>query len=120
VPRCLGSLAVSHTFEELVALQRAADEAHTRVEQLRRTYGPPAQERWTGLQSETYETAWRAWRDLARDLQAALGEYASAERRPRTEVEEEVARAARSAGPGEGADGGAGTEGGAAADRAGD
>ncbi|MBC2868476.1 hypothetical protein H1R13_26965 [Streptomyces mexicanus] len=86
---------MSHTFEELVALQRAADEAHTRVEQLRRTYGPPAQERWTGLQSETYETAWRAWRDLARDLQAALSEYANVERRPRAEVEAEVERAAR-------------------------
>jgi uncharacterized protein YukE len=97
-------LAVSHTFEELVAKQLAADEAHTRVEQLREKYGPPAQERWTGTQSETYETAWRAWRDLARDLQAALNEYASDEGRPRTDVEEEVARAARAVR--EGGDGG--------------
>jgi uncharacterized protein YukE len=88
---------VSHTFEELVAKQRAADEAHTRVEQLRVDYGPPAQERWTGSQSETYETAWRAWRDLARDLQSALSEYASDEGRPRTEIEADVERAARSA-----------------------
>ncbi|MGW5198245.1 hypothetical protein [Streptomyces spiralis] len=93
---------MSHTFEELIAKQRAADEAHTRVEQLRQNYGPPAQERWTGLQSETYETAWRAWRDLARDLQAALNEYASDEGRPRTEVEAEVERAARPAGEGDG------------------
>ncbi|GAA2924233.1 hypothetical protein GCM10010524_62060 [Streptomyces mexicanus] len=103
---------MSHTFEELVALQRAADEAHTRVEQLRRTYGPPAQERWTGLQSETYETAWRAWRDLARDLQAALSEYANVERRPRPEVEAEVERAARSAGADDGPDDAAGGPGG--------
>ncbi|GAA1012276.1 hypothetical protein STXM2123_471 [Streptomyces sp. F-3] len=89
---------MSHTFEELVAKQRAVDEAHTRVEQLRENYGSPAQERWAGPQSETYETAWRAWRDLVRDLQAALGEYASDEGRSRAEVEAEVVRAARSAG----------------------
>ncbi|MGX4687929.1 hypothetical protein [Streptomyces sp. JNUCC 63] len=100
---------MSHTFEELVAKQRAADEAHNRVEQLRQKYGPPAQERWTGLQSETYETAWRAWRDLARDLQAALSEYASDEGRPRTEVEAEVERAAHAGGEaGQGGDGGPG------------
>nr|BFD81090.1 hypothetical protein StreXyl84_04910 [Streptomyces sp. Xyl84] len=86
---------MSHTFEELVAKQRAADEAHTRVEQLRAAYGPPAQERWTGMQSETYETALRAWRDLARDLQTALNEYANHEARPRAEIEAEVERAAR-------------------------
>ncbi|MYR55576.1 hypothetical protein GTY54_04735 [Streptomyces sp. SID625] len=100
---------MSHTFEELVAKQRAADEAHTRVEQLRETYGPPAQERWTGTQSGTYETALRAWRDLARDLQTALSEYASEAGRPRPEIETEVERAAARSGP---ADGGApGTDG---------
>ncbi|MEU2879569.1 MULTISPECIES: hypothetical protein [unclassified Streptomyces] len=85
---------MSHTFEELVAKQRAADEAHTRVEHLREMYGPPAQVRWTALQSETYETAVRAWRDLARDLQAALADYAHTTGRPRPDVESEVARAA--------------------------
>ncbi|MEU7057137.1 hypothetical protein [Streptomyces sp. NPDC046197] len=96
---------MSHTFEELVAKQRAANEAHARVEQLRESYGPPAQVRWTGEQSETYETALRAWRDLARDLQAALNEYATDEGRPRPEVEADVERAARAArgdGDGEG------------------
>lgn len=98
---------MSHTFEELVAKQRAADEAHTRVEQLREDYGSPAQERWAGPQKETYETAWRAWRDLVRDLQAALGEYASDEGRSRAEVEAEVEQAARSTGAGgQGGDGG--------------
>ncbi|MFI1169731.1 hypothetical protein ACH4UM_40895 [Streptomyces sp. NPDC020801] len=88
---------MSHTFEELVARKLAADEAHNRVEQLRQDYGPPAQTRWTGAQGETYETALRAWRDLARDLQAAVNEYASDEGRPRTDVEAEVDRAARAA-----------------------
>ncbi|MEU6807948.1 hypothetical protein ABZ920_02810 [Streptomyces sp. NPDC046831] len=89
---------MSHTFEELVAKQRAADEALARVEQMRAKYGPPAQERWTGVQTQTYETALRAWRDLARDLQAAVNEYASDEGRPRTEVEADVERAARDGG----------------------
>ncbi|NEA44792.1 hypothetical protein [Streptomyces sp. SID10815] len=85
---------MSHTFEELVAKQRAADEAHTRVQQLRENYGPPAQVRWTTLQSETYETAVRAWRDLARDLQSALNTYATDEGRPRAEIESAVTREA--------------------------
>ncbi|MEU6405063.1 hypothetical protein [Streptomyces sp. NPDC046985] len=95
---------MAHTFEELVAKHRAADEAHQRVEQLREDYGPPAQERWTGMQTETYETAWRAWRDLARDLQGALNEYASDEGRSRSEIEADVERVAES-------DGGAASDG---------
>ncbi|GHD88385.1 hypothetical protein [Streptomyces naganishii] len=92
---------MSHTtFEELVAKKRAADEAHARVAELRTAYGPPAQSRLTGTQSETYETALRAWRDLARDLSTALNEYAGQEGRPRPEVEDEVARAAREGGEG--------------------
>ncbi|MGV9992193.1 hypothetical protein [Streptomyces sp. NPDC003374] len=89
---------MSHTFEELVAKQRAADEAHTRVEQLREFYGPPVEARWSSAQSHTYETALRAWRDLARDLTAALIEYASQEGRSRTEITAEVEAAARGAG----------------------
>ena len=92
---------MSHTFEELVAKQRAANEAHARVVQLRETYGAPAQVRWTATQSETYETAGRAWRDLARDRTAALNEYASDEGRPRTQIEADVERAAETTGEGE-------------------
>jgi hypothetical protein len=85
---------VAHTFEELVQKQRAADAAHATVEDLRETYGPPAERRMTGAQSGTYETALRAWRDLARDVQTALSEYARETGRPRAEVEAEVERAA--------------------------
>ncbi|WP_078948345.1 hypothetical protein [Streptomyces bicolor] len=67
---------MARTFDELVAMQRAADQAHTRVEELRDQYGPPAHTPWTELQTDTYETAWRAWRDLARDVQSAMTEYA--------------------------------------------
>ncbi|MFS4094462.1 hypothetical protein [Streptomyces sp. AF1A] len=85
---------MAHTFEELVQKQRAADAAHATVEDLRETYGPPAERRMTGAQSGTYETALRAWRDLARDVQTALSEYARQTGRSRAEVEAEVERAA--------------------------
>jgi hypothetical protein len=86
---------VAHTFEELVEKQRAADEAHARVEQLRDAYGAPTTAPWSETQTDTYETAWRAWRDLARDAQTSVTEYAKGESRPRTDVEVEVKRAAK-------------------------
>ncbi|MFF4685409.1 hypothetical protein [Streptomyces sp. NPDC001307] len=85
---------MAHTFDELVQKQRAADAAHATVEELRDAYGPPAERRMTGTQSGTYETALRAWRDLDRDVQTALSEFARETGRPRPEVEAEVARAA--------------------------
>ncbi|MFJ3230899.1 hypothetical protein [Streptomyces sp. NPDC086787] len=85
---------MSHTFEELVAKQRAADMAEEQVRELREAYGPPAEAQLTGARKETYETALRAWRDLARDVQTALSEYAKDEGRPRAEVEAEVERVA--------------------------
>lgn len=82
---------VAHTFEELLAKQRAADEAHTRVLELRDAYGPPTQKGgWNEPQRETYETAWRAWRDLDRDLGQTVTEYAKAEGTTRGEVEAEL------------------------------
>ncbi|CAM5279489.1 hypothetical protein [Streptomyces canarius] len=51
---------MSHTFEEVVAEQRAATAAHAQVQELRDAYGPPAERRMTGAQSGTYETALRA------------------------------------------------------------
>ncbi|WGD43906.1 hypothetical protein [Streptomyces cathayae] len=86
---------MADTFEELVAKQRAADEAHVRVRHLQDTYGPPTQTRWSGQQTSTWETAWRAWRDLARDVQLAVSEFARAEGKPRHVVEAEVKQAVR-------------------------
>jgi hypothetical protein len=83
---------VAHTFDELVAKQRAADEAHARVRQLRDAYGPPTRAKWSGHQTSTWETAWRAWRDLARDVRLAVTEYARAEGRPLREIEAELKR----------------------------
>ncbi|MFF4838215.1 hypothetical protein [Streptomyces sp. NPDC001315] len=85
---------MADTFEELVEKQRAANEAHVRVLQLRDTYGAPTASPWTQKQTDTYETAWRAWRDLARDVQASVTEYAKDEGRSRHDVEAEVKQAA--------------------------
>ncbi|MFF8033349.1 MULTISPECIES: hypothetical protein [unclassified Streptomyces] len=84
---------MAHTFDELVAKQRAADEAHARVRRLREAYGSPTRTRWSGRQTSTWETAWRAWRDLARDVRIAVTEYARAEGRPLHEIEAELKRA---------------------------
>jgi len=90
----MGCLLVAHTFEELVEKQRAADQARARVKEMRDALGAPAHEPWTEAQTETYETAWRAWRDLSRDAQTAAGEYAKDEGLDRAEVVADVERAA--------------------------
>lgn len=85
---------MAHTFDELVAKQRAADEAHKRVQQLRNAYGPPNRTEWSEQQTATWETARHAWRDLAREVRVAVVEYARAEGRPLGEIEAELRRAA--------------------------
>jgi hypothetical protein len=75
---------VAHTFEELVAKQRAADQAHATVQALRDQDDPPA-----------YETAWQAWRDLAQDVQAAIAEHAKEQSTMRAGVELDVKKAVR-------------------------
>ncbi|GAA4789758.1 hypothetical protein [Streptomyces ziwulingensis] len=84
---------MAHTFDELVQKRRAADQAHSRVDKLRDSYGPPTQTQWTARQSQTYETALRAWRDLDRDARAAMAEYVRARGQTRQEVEAEVREA---------------------------
>jgi len=81
---------VAHTFDELVERQQAANAAHHEVLRLRDTYGAPGLEPWSETQTQTYETAWRAWRDLARDVQAAVTEYAKDEGLARNDVEADV------------------------------
>ncbi|WP_030837147.1 hypothetical protein [Streptomyces sp. NRRL S-475] len=86
---------MAHTFDELVEKQRAADEAYARVRHLQDAYGPPTRTKWSDQQTTTWETAWRAWRDLARDVQAAVTGYAKQEGTPRQEVEARVKEAVR-------------------------
>ncbi|MEU0603305.1 hypothetical protein ABZ484_34525 [Streptomyces sp. NPDC006393] len=86
---------MAHTFDELVEMQRAADAAQAKVEQLRDQYGPPTREPWSAQQTATYETAWRAWRDLARDVQAAVTEHAKEQGKARNDVEADVKKHSR-------------------------
>lgn len=80
--------------------RRAADLAQHRVEELRDSYGPPTQHRWTPRQSDTYETAVRAWRDLDRDARIAMTEYVKEGGRSRHKVEASVRKAVRGGGRG--------------------
>ncbi|CAM5365924.1 MULTISPECIES: hypothetical protein [Streptomyces] len=81
-------------FQELVAKERAAEEAHSRVEELRGMYGPPTRQGgWSPRQTETYNTALRAWRDLAREVQVALADYARERGETRSDVEKQVHQA---------------------------
>ncbi|MFE4682570.1 hypothetical protein ACFRNJ_17290 [Streptomyces sp. NPDC056721] len=86
---------MAHTFDELVERQQAANAAHHEVLRLRDEYGPPTAGGWAETQTATYETAWRAWRDLARDTQAAVTEYAKEQGVPRHEAEQDVKTKAR-------------------------
>jgi hypothetical protein len=88
---------VAHTLEELVQLQRAADQAHAHVQQLRDEYGRPTAVEWTDAQTLTYEQAWKTWREQARVVQAAVTEHAQAEGKPRFEVEAALRKTTRHA-----------------------
>ncbi|MFH9823037.1 hypothetical protein [Streptomyces bobili] len=86
---------MAHTLEDLAAMQRAADQAHAHVQELRDQYGRPTVVEWTDEQTLTYEQAWRDWRQLAREVQAAVTEHAKAEGKARNVIEADVKRAAR-------------------------
>jgi hypothetical protein len=95
----LGSLHVAHTFEELVQMQRTADEAHAKVRQLQDEYGRPTEVEWTDEQMLAWHTAWKAWRDAARDVQAAVTAHAKEQGTGRHQVEADVKREARHPAP---------------------
>ncbi|MFC9682701.1 hypothetical protein [Streptomyces sp. NPDC056948] len=86
---------MAQTFEELVQMQRTADEAHTAVEQLTDQHGPPTQTAWTDEQHAAWGTAWQAWLDAARDVQAAVTDHAAEQGAPRNQIEADVKKAAR-------------------------
>jgi hypothetical protein len=90
---------VAHTFEELVTMQRTADEAHAKVQQLQDEYGRPTEIEWTDEQITTWHTAWQAWLDAARDVQAAVTEHAKEQGTARTQVEADVKKAVRHPAP---------------------
>ncbi|KMS74297.1 hypothetical protein ACM01_14645 [Streptomyces viridochromogenes] len=86
---------MAHTFDGLVEMQKAADEAHGRVLELQDTYGRPTVTPWLPEQTEAYEKAWKHWRKLAGDVQAAVTTHAKGEDKPRFEVEVTVRTTAR-------------------------
>jgi hypothetical protein len=88
---------VAHTFEDLVNMQRTADQAHAHVIQLRDQYGRPTAIEWTDEQTLTYEQAWKEWREQAAAVQAAVTEHAKEQGMPRVEVEADVKKAVRHA-----------------------
>lgn len=77
-------------MEELIEKQRAVDEAHGHVEELRGRFGPLSAGPLTPVQVVAPETAWRAWRDLERDRKNAVAQYANESGRPRPDVEHDV------------------------------
>ncbi|MGW7498614.1 hypothetical protein ACWGKA_30590 [Streptomyces luteogriseus] len=90
---------MAHTFEELVQMQRTADDAHAKVQQLQDEYGRPTEIEWTDEQITTWHAAWQAWLDAARDTQAAVTEHAKEQGTARTQVEADVKQAVRHPAP---------------------
>ncbi|GHJ39002.1 hypothetical protein [Streptomyces sp. TS71-3] len=78
------------TFGEIVEKQQVADEAYAKVQELRNQYGPPAAAAQTEQQTDTYETALRAWRDLDREVRGAITDFAKEQGLVRQEVEDRV------------------------------
>lgn len=91
----IGSMNVAHTFDDLVEMQKAADEAHAHVLELRDTFGRPTQTPWSAEQTERYEKAWQDWWEAADQVQTAVTEHARDEEKPRYEVEAAVRSKAR-------------------------
>jgi hypothetical protein len=54
-------MKVAHTFDDLVEMQKAVDEAHGRVRELKDTYGRSTSQPWSPEQTEAYEKAWQGW-----------------------------------------------------------
>ncbi|MEU1413266.1 hypothetical protein [Streptomyces sp. NPDC005731] len=86
---------MAHTFDDLVEMERVADQTQAQVAQLRDEYGALSVKPWTEQQTEAYEEAWHAWRDRAADVHAAITTYAKDEGQARNDVEADVKKAAR-------------------------
>ncbi len=96
-------MPVAHSFDDLVTLQRAVDRANAHVLARRDAYGRPADETgWSDEQTAAYDQAWREWRELAADVQAAITAYAKDEGEPRFTVEAQLRRTVRHPQPVEG------------------
>ncbi|MFE5757530.1 hypothetical protein ACFQ7M_19465 [Streptomyces massasporeus] len=86
------------SFEDLVKLQRTADEAHGRVQQLFDDYGRSPVNEWTEYQRTAWHTACKSWVDDVRGIQEAIREYAFEQGREVRQVDADVKKAARDSG----------------------
>ncbi|MEU6543849.1 hypothetical protein [Streptomyces sp. NPDC046859] len=71
---------MAHTFEDLVQLEQAAEQAHAR---------------YTAPDTDDVDAARRAWVDAAAAFQAAVTEHAQTEGTPRIDVEMAVKKTVR-------------------------
>ncbi|MFF7892489.1 hypothetical protein ACFZDI_11345 [Streptomyces sp. NPDC007907] len=88
-------MKVAPVFEDLVTLQRTADEAHGRVQQLFDDYGRSPVDEWAESQRTAWHTAWKAWVDDVREVQEAISAYAFEQGREIRHVDADVKKAAR-------------------------
>ncbi|MBB6081184.1 hypothetical protein [Streptomyces paradoxus] len=86
------------SFEDLVTLQRTADKAHCRVQQLFDDYGRSPVNEWTEYQRTTWRTAWKSWVDDVCGLQEAIKAYTFEQGREIRQVDADVKKAARQPG----------------------
>lgn len=82
--------------DDLIALRRAADDAHAEVRRLQEEYGKPTQEGgWTEEQHTAWNVAVEAWRDRAAEVQQAIADHAKATGQDRGKLEAAVNKAVR-------------------------
>lgn len=87
--------------DDLVALQQAADDAHTEVLRLQEEYGRPTREGgWADEQHAAWNAAAAVWRERANDAQQAVTDHAKATGQDRGKLEAAVKKAVRHPAPG--------------------
>ncbi|MFF4985506.1 hypothetical protein ACFY3O_36375 [Streptomyces sp. NPDC001046] len=86
-------------FDDLVKLQRTADEAHHRLRQLNDACSRIPVNAWSEDQRAAWHVAWRAWVDCVRSVQEAITVYAVEHGEEIRHVDAQVKRAAGHNGP---------------------
>ncbi|MFJ9799885.1 hypothetical protein [Streptomyces sp. NPDC101145] len=89
---------------DLIQAQHHADALHARVQALSAEYGrPTASGGWTPEQHAAWQEAWETWRSSVGPVQDRITEVAAELGEPRWQVEAELKRRVRHAGPDAGA-----------------
>jgi uncharacterized protein YukE len=86
---------------DLVEAQQRADSLHARVQNLSAEYGRPTEgDGWSGEQHAAWQSAWEEWRQAVGPVQDRITEVAAELGEPRWQVEAELKKRVRHAGPG--------------------